>query len=100
MRNLAYNKAHSPEIELFGLGEWILKTWTSARQVVLDSEQNQQLRESSLISKLNFSDFLFALQKIPLVLLLQSSSGSLGSLTLYQSFIRSVILVSRNLLGT
>ncbi|KAJ7499236.1 P-loop containing nucleoside triphosphate hydrolase protein [Mycena latifolia] len=100
MRNLAYNEAHRPEIELFGLGDWILKTWASARKVVLDSEQSQNLRESSLISKLNFSDFLFALQNIPLVLLLQTSSASLGSLTLYRSSIQSVILASRNLLAT
>ncbi|KAJ7122754.1 P-loop containing nucleoside triphosphate hydrolase protein [Mycena epipterygia] len=100
MRNLAYNEAHRPEVELFGLGGWILKTWASARKVVLDSEQNQNLRESSLLSKLNFSDFLFALQNIPLVLLLQTSSASLGSLTLYRSSIQSVILASRNLLAT
>ncbi|KAK7061448.1 ABC transporter domain-containing protein [Favolaschia claudopus] len=100
MRNLAYNDAHRPEIELFGLGDWILKTWASARKVVLDSEQSQQLRDSSLLSKLNFSDFLFALQNIPLVLLLQTSSASLGSLTLYRSSIQSVILTSRNLLAT
>ncbi|KAF7353060.1 ABC transporter domain-containing protein [Mycena venus] len=100
MRNLAYNDAHRPEIELFGMGDWILKTWASARKVVLDSEQTQQMRDSSLISKLNFSDFLFALQNIPLVLLLQTSSASLGSLTLYRSSIQSVILTSRNLLAT
>jgi hypothetical protein len=64
MRNLAYNDAHRPEIELFGLGDWILKTWASARKVVLDSEQSQHLRDSSLMSKLNFSDFLFALQNV------------------------------------
>ncbi|KAJ6627517.1 P-loop containing nucleoside triphosphate hydrolase protein [Mycena sp. CBHHK59/15] len=100
MRNLAYNEAHRPEIELFGLGEWILKTWASARKVVLDSEQSHYLRETSLMSKLNFSDFLFALQNIPLVLLLQTSSTSLGSLTLYRSSIQSVILASRNLVAT
>jgi len=100
MRNLAYNEAHRPEIELFGLGEWILKTWASARKVVLDSEQSQHLRDSSLVSQLNFSDFLFAMQNIPLVLLLQTSSASLGSLTLYRSSIQSVILASRNLLAT
>ncbi|KAJ7179429.1 P-loop containing nucleoside triphosphate hydrolase protein [Mycena filopes] len=99
MRNLAYNDSHRPEIELFGLGDWILKTWASARKVVLDSEQTN-LRDSSLVSKLNFSDFLFALQNIPLVLLLQTSSASLGSLTLYRSSIQSVILASRNLLAT
>ncbi|KAJ7781572.1 P-loop containing nucleoside triphosphate hydrolase protein [Mycena metata] len=100
MRNLAFNDAHRPEIELFGLGDWILKTWASARKVVLDSEQTQNFRDSSLMSKLNFSDFLFALQNIPLVLLLQTSSASLGSLTLYRSSIQSVILASRNLLAT
>ncbi|KAJ7667692.1 P-loop containing nucleoside triphosphate hydrolase protein [Mycena polygramma] len=103
MRNLAYNDAHRPEIELYGLGPWILKTWASARKVVLDSE-NENLRDSSLVSKLNFSDVLFALQNcsmyIPLVLLLQTSSASLGSLTLYRSSIQSVILTSRNLLAT
>ncbi|KAJ6516212.1 P-loop containing nucleoside triphosphate hydrolase protein, partial [Mycena sanguinolenta] len=100
MRNLAYNDAHRPEIELFGLGDWILRNWASARKVVLASEQNQQFRDSSLLSKLNFSDFLFALQNIPLVLLLQTSSASLGSLTLYRSSIQAVILTSRNLLVT
>ncbi|KAJ7283483.1 P-loop containing nucleoside triphosphate hydrolase protein [Mycena rebaudengoi] len=100
MRNLAYNEGHRPEIELFGLGEWILKTWASARKVVLDSEQSHYLRESSMMSRLNFSDFLFALQNIPLVLLLQTSSASLGSLTLYRSSIQCVILASRNLLAT
>ncbi|KAJ7233135.1 P-loop containing nucleoside triphosphate hydrolase protein [Mycena haematopus] len=100
MRNLAYNDGHRPEIELFGLGDWILRNWASARKVVLDSEQSQQLRDSSLLSKLNFSDFLFALQNIPLVLLLQTSSASLGSLTLYRSSIQAVILTSRNLLAT
>jgi hypothetical protein len=64
MRNLAYNEGHRPEIELFGLGEWILKTWASARKVVLDSEQSHYLRESSMMSRLNFSDFLFALQNV------------------------------------
>ncbi|KAJ7507444.1 P-loop containing nucleoside triphosphate hydrolase protein [Mycena galericulata] len=100
MRSLAYNEAYRPEIELFGLGEWILKTWASARKVVLDSEQSQNLRDSSFMSQLNFSDFLFAIQNIPLVLLLQTSSASLGSLTLYRSSIQSVILASRNLLVT
>jgi hypothetical protein len=64
MRNLAYNDAHRPEIQVFGLSSWILSTWASARKVVLDSEQSQQFRDSSLLSKLNFSDFLFALQNV------------------------------------
>ncbi|KAF7313550.1 ABC transporter domain-containing protein [Mycena chlorophos] len=100
VRNLAYDESHRPEIELFGLGRWILKTWASARRVVLDSERNRQNQEFSVLSGLNFSDFLFALQNIPLVLLLQTSSASLGSLTLYRSSIHSVILASQSLLAT
>ncbi|CAK5275788.1 unnamed protein product [Mycena citricolor] len=100
MRNWAYNEAHRPEIELFGLGGWILDTWTKARQLVLDSEQNHHLRDLSPLSRLNFSDLLFALQNVPLVLLLQTSSASLGSLTLYRSSIQAVIYASKNLLAT
>ncbi|KAJ7067988.1 P-loop containing nucleoside triphosphate hydrolase protein [Mycena amicta] len=100
MRNLVYDESHRPEIELFGLGGWILKTWASARKVVLDSEQNRQLQEFSIFSRLNFSDFLFALQNIPLVLLLQTSSASLGSIQLYRSSIQSVILASKSLIAT
>ncbi|KAF7301537.1 ABC transporter domain-containing protein [Mycena indigotica] len=100
MRNLAYDEGHRPEIELFGLGDWILKTWASARKVVLDSEHSRQLQESSILSNLNFSDFFFAVQNIPLVLLLQTSSASLGSLTLYRSSIQSVILASKGLVAT
>ncbi|KAF8897213.1 P-loop containing nucleoside triphosphate hydrolase protein [Infundibulicybe gibba] len=100
MRNLAYSEAHRPEVALFGLGEWILKSWASARKIVLSSEQPRSLRDTSVISQINFSDLLFALQNIPLVLLLQTSSASLGSLTLYRSSIQSVVYASGNLITT
>src|SRR6185369_17487296 len=43
MRNLAYSDVHRPEIALFGLGDWILHSWSNARKVVLASEQRNTL---------------------------------------------------------
>ncbi|KAF9468908.1 P-loop containing nucleoside triphosphate hydrolase protein [Collybia nuda] len=100
MRNLAYSETHRPEIVLFGLGDWILKSWASARKIVLASEQPQSLLDSSFFARLNFPDLLFALQNIPLVLLMQSSSTTLGSLTLYRSSIQSVVYACGNLVTT
>lgn len=117
MRNLAYSDAHRPEIALFGLGPWILESWAKARKIVMASEQPSYLRDSLLLSKMNFSDFVFALQnvrsrtplflsvsdsfdQVPLVLLLQTPSLSLGSLAMYRSSIQSVIFASGNLVTT
>ncbi len=35
MRNLAYSDSYRPEIALFGLGEWVLKSWSTSRKVIL-----------------------------------------------------------------
>jgi hypothetical protein len=67
MRNLAYSDAHRPEIALFGLGDWILKSWSSARKIVLASEQPHFLLDSSFFARINLSDLLFALQNVSLV---------------------------------
>jgi hypothetical protein len=66
MRNLAYSDAHRAEVALFGLGEWILQSWSTARNIVLSSEQPQNLRDS-LLSRLHLSDFSFALQNVRLI---------------------------------
>jgi len=100
LRNLAYSDTHRPEIVLFGLGDWILQSWASARKVVLSSEQSHFTRESPILAHVNFADFLFALQNIPVVLLLQTSSASLGSLTLYRSSIQSVVFAVGQLFTT
>ncbi|GLB33489.1 putative P-loop containing nucleoside triphosphate hydrolase protein [Lyophyllum shimeji] len=100
MRSLAYSEVHRPEIALFGLGDWILETWSNARKIVLTSEQPHLLRESSFLSQLHLSDLLFALQNIPLVWLMQTSSASLGSLTLYRSSVQSVVFACGNLIRT
>lgn len=67
MRNLAYSDTHRPEIALFGLGDWILKSWASARKIVLASEQPHSLLDSSFFARINLSDLLFALQNVSLV---------------------------------
>ncbi|KAF5370032.1 hypothetical protein D9758_001346 [Tetrapyrgos nigripes] len=107
MRNLAYNDCHRPEVLLFGLEDWILKSWSSAWKVVYDSEQTSQCMGSPSLSNLssffpgiNPSDLFFALQNIPFLLLLQTSSATLGSLTLYRSSIQSVVFGIRSLLAT
>lgn len=41
MRNLAYSELHHPEVLLFGMGDWIIKSWSSSWKVVFDSEQSQ-----------------------------------------------------------
>jgi hypothetical protein len=64
LRNLAYSDNHRPEIVLFGLGEWILRSWAGARKVVLSSEQSHFQRESPILSYVNCADFFFALQNV------------------------------------
>lgn len=66
LRNLAYSDAHRPEIALFGLGDWILKSWTSARKVVLSYEQPAYSRNSSIIDQFNPMDLLNAVQNVRL----------------------------------
>ncbi|KAG6903308.1 hypothetical protein C0995_013061 [Termitomyces sp. Mi166 len=105
MRSLAYSDVYRPEIALFGLGDWILETWSSARRVVAAIEEPHVLRESSLFSQLQLSDLMIALQnddldQIPLICLMQTSSASLGSLTLYRGSIRAVVCACGNLMRT
>jgi len=103
LRNLAYNDAHRPEVLLFGLGPWILHSWASARKSMMYDERLSPLNQSTLpqiLHQINVSDLLFALQNIPLLLMFQSSSASLGSLALYRSSIQSVVYTVGNLVNT
>ncbi|TFK73008.1 P-loop containing nucleoside triphosphate hydrolase protein [Pluteus cervinus] len=100
MRHLAYSDVHRPEVALFGLERWILKSWADARQMASSSGLSSSWRDSSVMSRINFSEFMFALQNIPLVLLLQTSSASLGSLSAYRSSIQSVVYAIGNLMAT
>ncbi|KAF9263663.1 P-loop containing nucleoside triphosphate hydrolase protein [Marasmius fiardii PR-910] len=100
MRNLAYSECHHPEVLLFGMEDWIIKSWSSAWKVVFDSERSQSPSQLSVLAGINFSDFASVLHNIPIFLLVQSSSASLGSLTLYRSSFQSVIFGLRNLVRT
>ncbi|KIJ70441.1 hypothetical protein HYDPIDRAFT_172258 [Hydnomerulius pinastri MD-312] len=103
LRNLAYNDAHRPEVLLFGLGPWILQSWANARKAMLYDERTSPLNQLTLpqlLNQINVSDLLFALQNLPLLMMLQSSSASLGSLALYRSSVQAVVFTFGSLLTT
>lgn len=122
LRNLAYNESHRAEVLLFGLGPWVLQSWTNARKAMLYDGRTapNQLTLSQLLNQINISDLLFALQNVsahegysveafvlislfrqlPLLLMFQSASASLGSLALYRSSIQAVVFAFGNLLTT
>ena len=67
LRNLAYNESHRPEVLLFGLGPWVLQSWTNARKAMLYDGQtslSNQSALSQLMNQINISDLLFALQNV------------------------------------
>lgn len=67
LRNLAYNESHRAEVLLFGLGPWVLESWTNARKAMLydgRSSPSNQLMLSQLLNQINISDLLFALQNV------------------------------------
>jgi hypothetical protein len=68
LRNLAYSDVHRPEVILFGLGPWILRSWAIARKATLGADQTLSMFDSglstSLLSHVNFADLLFALQNV------------------------------------
>lgn len=100
MRNLAYSDTHHPEVLLFGMENWIVKSWASAWKVVFDSEQSQTPLQFSVLSGINFSELFSVIQNIPFFLMVQSSSATFGSLTLYRSSVHSVVFGISNLLRT
>ncbi|KIK65609.1 hypothetical protein GYMLUDRAFT_39086 [Collybiopsis luxurians FD-317 M1] len=99
MRNMAFSDMYRPEVQLFGLQDWILSNWVSAWNTVHDSEVANQPK-LSFITGITFSDFFRVIQNVPLLLLLQSSSATLGSLSLYRSSIHAVIYSFRSLITT
>lgn len=95
MRNLAYSDMHRPEISLFGLGGWIFDSWKAAREEVIASEQS-----ISRNSTYHLADLMYTLQNLPVMLILQSTNISLGSLTAYRSSIQCAIFAVNNLRST
>lgn len=92
MRQLSLSDTHRPEVMLFGLGPWILETWATARQGVLGLHSSQQSLQSpsNIFSHLNVAELIAALQNLPFVLMLQTSTA-LGSLALYRSSVQSIV---------
>ncbi|TFK29234.1 P-loop containing nucleoside triphosphate hydrolase protein [Coprinopsis marcescibilis] len=95
MRNLAYSEQHRPEIALFGLGDWILSSWSAARKIVLSSEQPVTRNSTA-----HFADIIYALQNLPVLLLLQSSATTLGAITAYRTSIQCTLYAFGNLITT
>ncbi|KAF9057452.1 P-loop containing nucleoside triphosphate hydrolase protein [Panaeolus papilionaceus] len=100
LRNMAYSDVYRPEIALFGLGDWILKSWSRARKVVLASEQPLYGQYSSILNQFNINEIIAIMQNVPLLLLFQSSSTTLGSITIYRSSIQSLVYAVGNLVST
>ncbi|PCH41253.1 nucleoside triphosphate hydrolase protein [Wolfiporia cocos MD-104 SS10] len=100
MRHLAYSDTYRPEVLLFGLGPWILKSWAQARKTMLGLGRSPRTKGPSMISLpyLDFSGMFVVMQNIPLVLLLNSPSASLGAFTLYRSSVQSLFVTVRNLI--
>jgi hypothetical protein len=64
LRNMAYSDTHRPEIALFGLGDWILKSWSSARKIVLAAEQPLYARNMSIIDQFNLMELISMAQNV------------------------------------
>lgn len=100
MRNLVFSDTHRVEISFFGLGQWILQSWSNTRRFTISSEHRATLQEYSIMSYLDLHDFSFALQNVPFALLMQSSSASLGSFTSYRNSLHCAIYACRSLVST
>ncbi|KAI0776036.1 P-loop containing nucleoside triphosphate hydrolase protein [Trametes elegans] len=104
MRHLAHSEAYRPEVMLFDLGPWVLRTWARARQALLGLEGRHDSCESDLFSRLlpqlYISGAFSAFEHIPVLLVLNSSASSLGAFTLYRSTLQSLFLTAGALINT
>ena len=127
MRHLAHNDSHRPELLLFGLGPWVLESWVQARKSLLGLEKPSIFRETAFLGQVSLNEIMVAVQhvrnigihssfakvpvltstafhffpltQIPLVIMMQSSSATLGSFTLYRTSIQSLVYSIRNLIN-
>ena len=126
MRHLAHNDSHRPELLLFGLGPWILDSWAQARKSLLGLEKPNIFRETVFLGQVNLNEIMVAVQhvrdigihssfakvpvltltafyffpmQIPLAIMMQSSSATLGSFTLYRTSTQSLVYSVRNLIN-
>lgn len=99
MRHLAHNDAYRSELLLFGFGPWILESWAQARKSLLGLEKPNIFRETAFLGQVSLNEIMVAVQHIPLVIMMQSSSATLGSFTLYRTSIQSLVCSIRNLIN-
>jgi hypothetical protein len=64
MRSLAYSDVHRQEIAIFGLGEWIVRSWSTAWKSVFQSEQAHSNSGLSFLLDTNFSDLVGVVQNV------------------------------------
>ncbi len=95
MRGLAYSDSYRPEIILFDLGPWILKSWSRARKSLLGLERKQggadTTLSSSLLSRIYLNGMFSTFQNVRTASPYEISFSSLTSLSRYlccSSFIR------------
>ncbi|RDX55712.1 P-loop containing nucleoside triphosphate hydrolase protein [Lentinus brumalis] len=104
MRRLAHSDVYRPEIMLFDLGPWILQTWSRARKVLLGLELRQSGYDagltSRLLSRVYLSETFSAFQNIPLLLVLHSTSTTVGTFTLYRTTLQGLFLTAEALVHT
>ncbi|CDO68722.1 hypothetical protein BN946_scf184652.g49 [Trametes cinnabarina] len=104
MRHLAHSDAFRPEIMLFDLGPWILRSWARARKALLGLERRHDRAErdvfSKMISQLYLSGAFSAFEHIPVLLVLNNSTTSLGTFTMYRNALQSLFLTSGTLIHT
>ncbi|KAM5534327.1 hypothetical protein V8D89_012055 [Ganoderma adspersum] len=104
MRGLAYSDSYRPEILLFDLGPWILKSWSRARKSLLSLERKQSGTDTSLpsflLSRIYLNGMFSTFQNVPLLLVLHSTSTSVGTFTLYRNTLQSLFLTAETLFRT
>ncbi|RPD67077.1 P-loop containing nucleoside triphosphate hydrolase protein [Lentinus tigrinus ALCF2SS1-7] len=104
MRRLAHSDVYRPEIMLFDLGPWILRTWSRARKALLGLERRQSGCDvgftSRLLSRVYLSGTFSAFQNIPLLLVLHSTSTTVGTFTLYRNTLQGLFVTAEALVHT
>lgn len=101
MRNLAHDNYHKPEILLFGLSDWILESWATARKSVLGLSASQESTTASTFREMarsSSSELFGMVQQIPIAL--QLGKSSLGTVTMYRSAVQQLAFTFSSLATT
>jgi hypothetical protein len=64
MRSLAFSEMHRSEVSLFGMGNWIVESWSNAWKVLFNSDIESRTVDLQLLSDANLADFFSAFQNV------------------------------------